>query len=33
VGRATTDTVVQTVVTVVLADLLFSALFYAFGWN
>jgi hypothetical protein len=25
--------VVQTVVTVVLADLLFSALFYAFGWN
>ena len=33
VGRATTDTVVQTVVMVVLADLLFSALFYAFGWN
>ena len=33
VGKATTDTVVQTVVTVVIADLIFSALFYAFGWN
>jgi phospholipid/cholesterol/gamma-HCH transport system permease protein len=33
VGRATTDTVVQTVVMVVIADLIFSALFYAFGWN
>jgi phospholipid/cholesterol/gamma-HCH transport system permease protein len=33
VGRATTNTVVQTVVMVVIADLLFSALFYAFGWN
>jgi len=33
VGKATTDTVVQTVVMVVLADLLFSALFFAFGWN
>ncbi|MBM4006509.1 MAG: ABC transporter permease [Planctomycetes bacterium] len=33
VGRATTDTVVQTVVMVVIADLIFSALFYALGWN
>jgi phospholipid/cholesterol/gamma-HCH transport system permease protein len=33
VGKATTDTVVQTVVTVVLADLLFTAVFYAIGWN
>jgi phospholipid/cholesterol/gamma-HCH transport system permease protein len=33
VGKATTDTVVQTVVMVVIADLIFSALFYAFGWN
>ncbi|HMN96662.1 MAG TPA: ABC transporter permease [Phycisphaerales bacterium] len=33
VGRATTSTVVQTIVTVVLADLLFTALFYALGWG
>ncbi len=33
VGRATTDTVVQTVIVVVIADLLFTAVFYAFGWN
>lgn len=33
VGRATTDTVVQTVVTVVIADLFFTALFYAIGWT
>lgn len=33
VGRATTDTVVQTVVTVVLADVLFTAMFYAVGWS
>lgn len=33
VGRATTDTVVQTVVTVVLADLMFTTLFYALGWT
>jgi len=32
VGRATTDTVVQTVVAVVLADLLFTATFYVLGW-
>jgi len=31
VGRATTDTVVQSVVTVVIADLMFTALFYAVG--
>jgi phospholipid/cholesterol/gamma-HCH transport system permease protein len=33
VGKATTSTVVQTVVSVVLADLLFTAIFYALGWN
>jgi phospholipid/cholesterol/gamma-HCH transport system permease protein len=33
VGKATTDTVVQTVVVVVLADLLFTAIFYAIGWT
>ncbi len=33
VGKATTDTVVQTVVTVVLADLVFTAVFYAIGWT
>lgn len=33
VGRATTDTVVQSVVTVVIADLMFTALFYAVGWT
>jgi len=32
VGRATTDTVVQTVVAVVIADLLFTAVFYILGW-
>ena len=32
VGKATTDTVVQTVVTVIFADLFFTALFYAVGW-
>ncbi len=32
VGKATTDTVVQTVVTVIFADLFFTALFYAIGW-
>lgn len=31
VGRATTDTVVQSVVTVVIADLMFTAIFYAIG--
>jgi len=33
VGRATTDTVVHTVITVVLADLLFTAVFFALGLN
>ncbi len=32
VGKATTDTVVQTVVTIVIADLIFTALFYQIGW-
>ena len=32
VGKATTDTVVQTVVTVIFADLFFTAFFYAIGW-
>lgn len=33
VGRATTNTVVQTVVTVILADLLFTSVFYTLGWS
>jgi phospholipid/cholesterol/gamma-HCH transport system permease protein len=33
VGKATTDTVVDTVIVVVLADLLFTAVFYAMGLN
>ena len=33
VGKATTDTVVQTVVTVIFADLFFTAVFYALGWS
>ena len=33
VGKATTDTVVQTVVSVILADLLFTALFFTIGWT
>ncbi|MBC23036.1 MAG: hypothetical protein CMJ32_03855 [Phycisphaerae bacterium] len=33
VGRATTDTVVQTVVTVIIADLVFSMLFYQLVWS
>jgi len=33
VGRATTDTVVQTIVTVIIADLIFTALFFALGWT
>jgi phospholipid/cholesterol/gamma-HCH transport system permease protein len=32
VGRATTATVVQVVVAVIIADLLFTAIFYAIGW-
>ena len=33
VGRATTDTVVQTVLTVIIADLAFTGIFYALGLN
>lgn len=33
VGKATTDTVVQTIVTIVITDLLFTAIFYQLGWN
>lgn len=33
VGRATTDTVVQSVVTIIIADLIFTGLFYSFGWT
>lgn len=33
VGKATTDTVVQTVVTIVIADLIFTAIFYQLGWT
>jgi phospholipid/cholesterol/gamma-HCH transport system permease protein len=33
VGKATTDTVVQTIVTIVIADLLFTAVFFQLGWN
>lgn len=33
VGRATTDTVVQSIVVVVIADLMFTTLFYAIGWT
>lgn len=33
VGNATTRTVVESVVAIIFADLLFTALFYAFGWT
>lgn len=33
VGKATTNTVVQTVVTVIFADLIFTAVFYRIGWT
>ncbi|MCZ6836286.1 MAG: ABC transporter permease [Planctomycetota bacterium] len=32
VGRATTNTVVQTIVAVIFADLIFTAIFFAVGW-
>jgi phospholipid/cholesterol/gamma-HCH transport system permease protein len=32
VGKATTDTVVQSVVAIIVADLLFTTVFYALGW-
>ncbi len=33
VGKATTDTVVQSVVWIILFDLIFTGLFFAFGWT
>ena len=33
VGRATTLTVVHSIVSIIFADLLFTAIFYAVGWN
>ena len=33
VGNATTSTVVQTVVSVIIADLMFTMIFYAVGWT
>ncbi len=33
VGRATTSTVVQTIVTVIIADLIFTAIFFSLGWT
>ncbi|MCK4871617.1 MAG: ABC transporter permease [Phycisphaerales bacterium] len=33
VGRATTSTVVQSIVAIILADLVFTAAFYALGWG
>jgi phospholipid/cholesterol/gamma-HCH transport system permease protein len=33
VGRATTETVVQTIIFVILSDLFFSTIFYAIGWT
>lgn len=33
VGRATTSTVVQSVVAIIIADLLFTTIFFKIGWN
>jgi phospholipid/cholesterol/gamma-HCH transport system permease protein len=33
VGKATTDTVVQTIVSIVIADLVFTTVFFHLGWN
>tara|TARA_B100000959_G_C14985849_1_gene625538 strand:- start:339 stop:908 length:570 start_codon:yes stop_codon:yes gene_type:complete len=33
VGKATTDTVVQTIVTIIIADLMFTAIFFQLGWH
>ena len=33
VGKATTDTVVQTIVSIVIADLAFTTIFYQLGWT
>ena len=32
VGRATTDTVVQSIVSIIIADLAFTLIFYKIGW-
>src|SRR4029453_13321746 len=32
VGRATTSTVVQSIVAIIVADLMFTAVFYSVGW-
>ena len=33
VGKATTDTVVQTIVIVIIADLVFTSIFLVLGWT
>ena len=33
VGKATTDTVVQTILTIVIVDMIFTLVFYQFGWT
>ena len=33
VGRATTNTVVQSIVAVIFADLMFTSIFFALGWT
>lgn len=33
VGKATTDTVVQTIVSIIIADLMFTGIFYSLGWT
>ena len=33
VGRATTNTVVESIVAIIFADLIFTAVFYALGWT
>ncbi len=33
VGRATTNTVVQTIVAIIIADLMFTVLFFSIGWT
>lgn len=33
VGRATTNTVVESIVAIIFADLIFTAIFYALGWT
>ena len=33
VGRATTNTVVHSIVSVIIADFIFTTIFYRLGWN